>query len=86
MVFERPEIINKVYKVPKEYSVKFSAFSVNIQTLSVAAQALPLQPLSKPPNLFFDPLKKFPPPSNFVYKSIELYTLPPIFFISFGRL
>ena len=42
MVFERPEILNKVYKVLKEYSVKFSAHLVNIQTLSVAAQAFPL--------------------------------------------
>ena len=86
MVFKRPEIINKVYKVLKEYSVKFSAFLVNIQTLSVAAQAFPLQPLPKHPNLFFDPLKKIPPPSNFVYKLIELYTLSPIFFMSFGCL
>ena len=62
MLFERPEIINKVYTVLKEYSVKFSAFLVNIQTLSVAAQALPLQPLLKHPNLFFDPLKENPTP------------------------
>ena len=42
MLFERPEIIIKVYKVLKEYSVKILAHSVNIQTLSVAAQAFPL--------------------------------------------
>ena len=62
MVFERPENINKVYKVLKEYFVKLSTFLVNIHTLSVAAQALPLQPLAKHPNCIFDPLKKVPPP------------------------
>ena len=72
--------MNKLYKVLKEYSLKRSAFLVNIQTLSVAAQALPLQPLLKHPELF-DPLKKFPPPSTFVYKCIEIYRLPPIFYV-----
>jgi len=52
MLFGRPEIIKKVYKVLKQYSLKFSAFLVNIQTLSVAAQAFLLQPLPKHSNLF----------------------------------
>ena len=80
MLFERLKVINKVSKVLKEYSVKFSAFLVNIQTLPVAAQALPLQPLPKQPNLCFEPLIKIPPPSNFVYKSIKYSTLFSMFY------
>ena len=58
ILFERPEIVNKVYTLLQEYSVKVSAFLFNIQTLSIAAQAFLLQPLPKHPISFFDPLKE----------------------------
>ena len=79
MLFKRPEIINKLYKVLKEYSVKFSSLLVNIQTLSVASQAFSLQPLSKPPNLLFDPLKKFPPPQTLFRSSLNFINYPQFF-------
>ena len=74
MMLERPEIINKVHKVLKEYSAKFSAFLVDMETLSVAAQALPFQPLSKHPK-HFSPFEKSLTLSHFVYKLIEPSTL-----------
>ena len=62
MMFERPEIIKKGYKVLKEYSLNSVASLVNTQTLSVAAQAFLLQLMPKHPKSFFYPLEKLPPP------------------------
>ena len=86
MFFENPEILNKVYEVLNKYSVKFPAFLVNIQTLSIATQAFPLQPIPEHPNLLFAPLKKSHPLLNFVYKLIELFELSQISFMSFSHL
>ena len=73
MLFERPEIIKKVYEVLKQFSVKFSAFLVNIQTLSVAAQSFLLQPLPKHPKSFFWPFENnYHPRQKFVYRLIQL--------------
>ena len=53
MLFERPESWTKFYKIPKDYCMKISAFSTNIQTLLVATQSLSLQTLPKHPKLYF---------------------------------
>ena len=85
MLFERPEIINKVDEVLKEYSVKSLDFLVNIQTLPVATQSVPLQPLPKHP-IFFFTLKKILSLLNFVYRLIVISTSSKFLFIPFGFL
>ena len=79
MLFKAPEIIRTVYKLLKEHSVEYSALLVNIQTLSVATQSLPLQPLPKHPKSGFSPFKTIQPLSNFVSELIEIHQSSPIF-------
>ena len=76
-------MMNRVFKGLRECSVKLSARSVNIQTLFVAAQAFPLQPLPEHPKIIFDPLKNSHPRQKFIYKFIELWILSLRVFMSF---
>lgn len=82
ILFERPQFLNKVHKIPKYYPVKkigllnhhldpFWSFTIFNAPTSAST-----------PKWVFEPLKKFLTFSNFVYCLIELSTPPSVFFMS----